>query len=65
MKKAENKELSIADLTAKLDNLRSEYQNMKMTHALSPMENPLLIRKIRRSIASLMTEINNRNNTVK
>lgn len=65
MKKAENKELSIADLTAKLDNLRSEYQSMKMTHALSPMENPLLIRKIRRSIASLMTEINNRNNTVK
>lgn len=64
MKQAEFKELSVADLSTKLAELQAELQTMTITHALSPLENPMLIRKVRRSIAALMTELNSRKNTV-
>jgi len=64
MKKAEYKELSIAELTEKVTGLRTELQKMTMTHSVSPLENPMLIRKVRRSIATILTEINSRKNTV-
>lgn len=64
MKKAEYKELSVADLQNKLAELQAENAQLTITHSLSPLENPLLIRKVRRSIATLMTELNSRKNTV-
>ena len=38
---------------------------MKMSHAVSPMENPLQIKFTRKTIASVMTEISKRRNTSK
>jgi len=35
---------------------------MKLTHAVSPVENPLQIRNLRRTIARLKTEIFKRTN---
>ncbi|HEY8366357.1 MAG TPA: 50S ribosomal protein L29 [Bacteroidia bacterium] len=64
MKKAEYKELSVADLQNKLAELQAELTKLKITHAISPLENPMLIRKVRRSVATLMTELNSRKNTV-
>lgn len=64
MKQAEYKELSIAELTEKVAGLRTELQKLTMTHSVSPLENPMLIHKVRRSIASILTELNSRKNTV-
>lgn len=64
MKKAEYKELSVADLQNKLAELQAELTKLTITHAISPLENPMLIRKVRRSVATLMTELNSRKNTV-
>ena len=38
---------------------------MKMSHAVSPMENPLQIKFTRKAIARMMTEISKRRNTSK
>ena len=38
---------------------------MKMSHAVSPMENPLQIKFARKTIARVMTEISKRRNTSK
>ena len=38
---------------------------MKMSHAVSPMENPLQIKFTRKTIARVMTEIAKRRNTSK
>ena len=34
---------------------------MKMSHAVSPLENPMQIKYLRKSIARIMTEISRRN----
>jgi large subunit ribosomal protein L29 len=39
---------------------KMKYNELKMAHAVSPLENPIQIRFIRRSIARIVTEINNR-----
>ena len=38
---------------------------MKMSHAVSPMENPLQIKFTRKNIARVMTELSKRRNTSK
>ena len=38
---------------------------MKMSHAVSPLENPLQIRFTRKTIARVMTELSKRRNTSK
>jgi large subunit ribosomal protein L29 len=38
---------------------------MKMSHAVSPIENPLQIKFTRKTIARVMTEISKRRNTSK
>mgnify|MGYP006128112969 FL=1 len=38
---------------------------MKMSHAVSPMENPLQLKFTRKTIARVMTEISKRRNTSK
>ena len=38
---------------------------MKMSHAVSPMENPLQIKFTRKTIARVMTELSKRRNTSK
>ncbi|MCH8533477.1 MAG: 50S ribosomal protein L29 [Flavobacteriaceae bacterium] len=60
MKQSEIKELSVADLHEELDKARKELSNLKMTHAISPLENPMQIRASRRTIARLATEITKR-----
>jgi len=44
---------------------RERLIRMKMSHAVSPMENPLQIKFIRKTIARVMTEISKRRNTSK
>ncbi len=44
---------------------RDKLVKMKMSHAVSPLENPLLIKVTRKTIARVMTEISRRANTSK
>ena len=44
---------------------REKLIKMKMSHAVSPMENPLQIKFTRETIARVMTELSKRRNTSK
>ena len=57
MKQKEVKELSVEELYDKLKSLKKELSEMKMTHAISPIENPMQIKSIRRTIARINTEL--------
>ena len=57
MKQKEVKELSVEELNDKLKQFKKELQEMKMTHAISPIENPMQIKSIRRTIARINTEL--------
>ena len=41
MKQSEIKELSTAELQEKLSDTKKTYVDLKMTHAISPLENPI------------------------
>ncbi len=60
MKQTEIKGLSNAELQEKLGEIKKSYADLRMAHAISPLENPIQLRTMRRTIAKLATEINNR-----
>lgn len=60
MKQSEIKELSTADLQEKLGALKKNYNDLKMAHAISPLENPLQLRSLRRTVARVATELTKR-----
>ena len=60
MKQSEIKNLSAAELQAKLVQLKKTYNDIKIAHTISPIENPLQIRSLRRSVARIATEISKR-----
>ena len=60
MKQSEVKGLSTAELQEKLGELKKSYTDLKMAHAISPLENPIQLRSIRRTAARVATELNNR-----
>lgn len=60
MKQAEIKELSVEELQQKLAEVKKEYEDLKMAHAVTPLENPLQIRSTRRTVARLATELTKR-----
>ncbi|MBT3523264.1 MAG: 50S ribosomal protein L29 [Flavobacteriaceae bacterium] len=57
MKQKEVKELSIDELSEKLLSFQKELSDLKMTHAISPIENPMQIKNLRRTIARINTEL--------
>ena len=60
MKQSEIKELSVSDLQEKLVSLKKSYTDLKMAHAISPLENPLEVRALRKTVARIATELTNR-----
>ena len=60
MKQIEIKDLSVAELQEKLSQTKKTYSDLQMAHAISPIENPLQIRTVRRTVARLATEISKR-----
>ena len=54
------KELTTDEIRDRIIEERGIYTKMKMSHAVSPIENPLKIRSTRRLIARLETEIKKR-----
>ncbi|MDA0741446.1 MAG: 50S ribosomal protein L29 [Bacteroidetes bacterium] len=60
MKYTEMKELATAELAERLAEEKANYMSMKLTHSLSPLENPLQIKIARKNIARLSTELSTR-----
>ena len=60
MKQSEIKELSTADLQEKLGESKKSYSDLKMTHAISPLENPIQLRALRKTVARIATELTKR-----
>ena len=57
MKSNEFKTMTDAELTKKLQELKSELFNLRFRHASGQLENPLSIRSCKRDIARVNTEI--------
>ena len=57
MKQSEIKILSDDELVDKLQSLIKSQEDVKLTHVVSPIENPLVIKKNRRTIARMKTEL--------
>jgi len=60
MKQAEIKELSVEELQQRLAETKKEYSDLKVAHSVTPLENPMQIRKTRRTVARLATELTKR-----
>lgn len=60
MKQSEIKELSVAELQEKLSETKKSYVDLKMAHAVSPLENPIQLRLVRRDVARIATELTKR-----
>ncbi|MGB0973964.1 MAG: 50S ribosomal protein L29 [Flavobacteriaceae bacterium] len=60
MKQSEIKELSTVELQGKLEELKKSYTELQMAHAIQPLDNPLQLRAVRRSVARVATELTKR-----
>lgn len=60
MKMTELKGLEAKELAEKLEAAVADYNQMKLNHAITPMENPSLIKAARRDIARMKTELRQR-----
>ena len=55
MKAVEIRELSVEDLKERIAAEKVRLNTMKLEHAVSPVENPTLINKLRKDIARMET----------
>ena len=60
MEVAEIKELNDADLKERIQTEKAQYHQMKLNHAVSPLENNSQIKAARRNIARLETILRER-----
>ncbi|MBH2004981.1 MAG: 50S ribosomal protein L29 [Sphingobacteriia bacterium] len=51
------KDLAVVDLKAKIQEDQLRLKKLEFAHAISPLENPMNIRGLRRDIARLKTEL--------
>lgn len=60
MKQQEITQLSVDDMKNRIADFSEQLAKMTLTHSVAPLENPIQIRKIRRTIARLKTELTKR-----
>ena len=60
MKQSEINNLSLADIQDKLAELQKQLSELNMAQTITPLENPLQIRSVRRTVARLQTAITQR-----
>ena len=60
MKTAEIKEMSTADLAERIQAEMMSYNQMVINHSISPLDNPAVIKQLRRTIARMKTELRQR-----
>ncbi len=61
MKSAEIKDMSIQDLQERIEAEKAKLSQLKVQHAVSPVENPSIIKKSRRDIARMLTVLRQKN----
>ncbi|MBR5061714.1 MAG: 50S ribosomal protein L29 [Prevotella sp.] len=57
MKMTEIRELDTKSLKEKLENTVEKLQQMKLNHAVAPLENPMQLKAMRHDIARMKTEL--------
>ena len=60
MKITEIRELATAELQERVEADVTRYAQMKLNHAISPLENPEQLKKLRRDIARMKGELRSR-----
>ena len=60
MKIAEIKELETKELAERIETEVAKYNQMKLNHTITPLENPSLIKAARRDIARMKTVLRQR-----
>lgn len=60
MKIAEIREMSTADLAERIQTEVANYTQMKLNHSISPLDNPMQIKDLRRTIARMKSELRQR-----
>jgi len=60
MKNSEIKELTTKEIAERIDTETDKLTRMKLNHAISPLENPIVLVGIRKDIARLKTEMRSR-----
>lgn len=60
MKASVIREMSTEDIVDRIKEEKVALNKMTLSHAVSPIENPMLIRSKRRTIARMLTELKNR-----
>jgi large subunit ribosomal protein L29 len=55
MKAAEIRELSQKELNERIEAEKSHLIKQKLNHSISPLDNPMKIKQVRRNIARMMT----------
>lgn len=58
--KQDIKELTTEELLEKVKNEKSRYKKLRFNHEVSPLDNPNMLKELRKDIARLMTEIRER-----
>ena len=61
MKSAEIKDISTKDLQERIETEKAQLAKLKVQHAVSPVENPSIIKKNRRDIARMLTVLRQKN----
>lgn len=60
MKIAEIREIATNELVERIEAEVANYNQMVLTHAVSPLENPSQIQKLRRTVARMKAELRHR-----
>tara|TARA_B110000046_G_scaffold37929_1_gene41474 strand:+ start:6104 stop:6298 length:195 start_codon:yes stop_codon:yes gene_type:complete len=62
MKSSVIREMTTEEIEDRLIDEKSTLGKLKMQHAISPLENPLVLRERKNDVARLMTELTRRSN---
>ena len=60
MKKEEIREMTTADLVERLEQMEKDYLQMRINHAVTPLDNTAKLTADRRTIARVKTELRRR-----
>ena len=60
MKTREIKELNTKEVQERMAAQQEQLSRLKMNHAISPLDNPMQIKVVRRTVARLATELRQR-----
>lgn len=60
MKSAEIRELNATELAERMQAQKELLERLKMNHAISPLDNPMQIKEVRRDVARIATELRQR-----